>query len=87
MSPRPEALHDPFSPPDWPMGILRPLLQSRVRWQERRLVGKRASSKLPELIELVISGWAVSAGMIAKELVVTPQAAQRIVQHGRITLP
>ncbi|NWM44836.1 DUF1612 domain-containing protein, partial [Escherichia coli] len=34
---------------------------------ERKLVGKRTSSKLPELIELVISRPLVSAGMIAKE--------------------
>lgn len=35
---------------------------------ERRLVGKRTSSKLPELIALVLSRPLVSAGMIAKEL-------------------
>ncbi|MBB3916179.1 hypothetical protein GGQ65_003479 [Rhizobium fabae] len=48
---------------------------------ERRLVGKRTSSKLPELIELVISRPLVSAGMIAKELAVTPRAALRIVEE------
>ncbi|MBY3529443.1 DUF1612 and helix-turn-helix domain-containing protein [Rhizobium laguerreae] len=48
---------------------------------ERRLVGKRTSSKLPELIELVISRPLVSAGMIAKELTVTPRAALRIVEE------
>ncbi|UTS88154.1 RHE_PE00001 family protein [Rhizobium anhuiense] len=48
---------------------------------ERRLVGKRASSKLPELIELAISRPLVSAGMIAKELAVTPRAALRIVEE------
>ncbi|MNR97704.1 HTH DNA binding domain protein [compost metagenome] len=47
---------------------------------ERKLVGKRTSSKLPELIELVISRPLVSAGMIAKELAVTPRAALRIVE-------
>jgi hypothetical protein len=48
---------------------------------ERKLVGRRASSKLPELIELVISRPLVSAGMIAKELAVTPRAALRIVEE------
>lgn len=48
---------------------------------ERRLVGKRTSSKLPELIELVISRPLVSAGMIANELAVTPRAALRIVEE------
>ncbi|MBY5315451.1 RHE_PE00001 family protein [Rhizobium leguminosarum] len=50
------------------------------KMMERRLVGKRTSSKLPELIELVISRPLVSAGMIAKELAVTPRAALRIVE-------
>lgn len=50
------------------------------KMMERRLIGKRASSKLPELIELVISRPLVSAGMIAKELAVTPRAALRIVE-------
>ncbi|MBY3090178.1 DUF1612 and helix-turn-helix domain-containing protein [Rhizobium laguerreae] len=48
---------------------------------ERKLVGKRTSSKLPELIELVISRPLVSAGVIAKELAVTPRAALRIVDE------
>ncbi|WP_426137375.1 RHE_PE00001 family protein [Phyllobacterium sp. SL163] len=48
---------------------------------ERKLVGKRTSSKLPELIELVISRPLVSAGMIAKELAVTRRAALRIVEE------
>ena len=46
---------------------------------ERRLVGRRTSSKLPELIELVMSRPLVSAGMIVKAVGVTPQAAVRIV--------
>lgn len=46
---------------------------------ERKLVGRRTSSKLPELIELVISRPLVHAGTIAKALGVTPQAALRIV--------
>ncbi|MDH6200952.1 hypothetical protein M2310_001623 [Rhizobium leguminosarum] len=46
---------------------------------ERKLVGRRTSSKLPQLIELVIARPLVSAGMIARELDVTPRAARRIV--------
>ncbi|NTE89657.1 DUF1612 and helix-turn-helix domain-containing protein [Agrobacterium rubi] len=48
---------------------------------ERKLVGRRMSSKLPELVELVMAKPLVSAGMIAKELVVTPRAALRIVEE------
>ncbi|TDW28121.1 DNA binding protein with HTH domain [Rhizobium azibense] len=47
----------------------------------RKLAGRRTSSKLPGLIELVISRPLVSAGMIAKELSVTPRAALRIVEE------
>ena len=46
---------------------------------ERKLTGRRASSKLPELIELVLARPLVSASMIAEALDVTPQAARRIV--------
>jgi len=46
---------------------------------ERKLGGRRASSKLPELVELVMSRPLLSAGMVAKTLDVTPQAARRIV--------
>ncbi|WP_165933086.1 RHE_PE00001 family protein [Rhizobium sp. BK068] len=46
---------------------------------ERKLEGRRASSKLPELVELVMAKPLVSAGMVAKTLDVTPQAARRIV--------
>ncbi|WP_436286039.1 RHE_PE00001 family protein [Rhizobium sp. LjRoot258] len=46
---------------------------------ERRLVGRRTSSKLPELIELVMARPLVSAAMVAKAIEVTPQAAVRIV--------
>ncbi|WP_018325299.1 RHE_PE00001 family protein, partial [Rhizobium giardinii] len=46
---------------------------------ERRLIGRRQSSKLPELIDLVLSRPLVSAGMIVKAVGVTPQAAVRIV--------
>ncbi|MGO7079059.1 RHE_PE00001 family protein [Rhizobium johnstonii] len=46
---------------------------------ERKLDGRRTSSKLPELIDLVMATPLVSAGMVAKTLDVTPQAARRIV--------
>lgn len=46
---------------------------------ERKLSGRRASSKLPALVELVIAKPLVSTGMVAKTLDVTPQAARRIV--------
>jgi hypothetical protein len=46
---------------------------------ERRLVGRRQTSKLPELIDLVLSRPLLSTGMIAKAIDVTPQAAVRIV--------
>ena len=48
---------------------------------ERKLDGRRASSKLPELVELVMAKPLVSAGMVAKTLDVTPQAARRIVRE------
>ena len=46
---------------------------------ERKLAGRRTSSKLPELIELVMSRLLVSAGIVVKTLDVTPKAARRIV--------
>jgi len=46
---------------------------------ERKLTGRRTSSKLPELVELVMTKPLVSAGMVAETLEVTPQAARRIV--------
>ena len=46
---------------------------------ERKLDGRRTSSKLPELVGLVLAKPLVSAGMVAKTLDVTPQAARRIV--------
>ena len=47
----------------------------------RKLEGRRASSKLPELVELVMARPLISAGMVAKTLEVTPQGARRIVQE------
>jgi hypothetical protein len=46
---------------------------------DRKLEGRRTSSKLPELVEFVMARPLVSAGMVAKRLEVTPQAARRIV--------
>lgn len=46
---------------------------------ERKLDGRRTSSKLPELVDLVMAKPLVSAKMVAKTLDVTPQAARRIV--------
>ena len=48
---------------------------------ERRLTGRRASSKLPGLIELVLARPLVSVGMIAAELGITPRAALRLVEE------
>ncbi len=48
---------------------------------ERKLEGRRTSSKLPELVELVMAKPLVSAKMVAKMLDVTPQAARRIVSE------
>lgn len=48
---------------------------------ERKLIGRRTSSKLPDLIDMVMAKPLVSAGMIAKELAVTPRAALRIVEE------
>ncbi len=46
---------------------------------DRKLEGRRTSSKLPELVELVMSKPLVSAGMVVETLEVTPQAARRLV--------
>ncbi|EEQ94433.1 Hypothetical protein OINT_2001662 [Brucella intermedia LMG 3301] len=46
---------------------------------ERRLTGRRASSNLPGLIELVLARPLVSTGLIAAELDITPRAALRLV--------
>jgi hypothetical protein len=45
----------------------------------RKLSGRRTSSKLPELVELVMATPLVHAGTVTKTLGVTPQAARRIV--------
>ena len=46
---------------------------------ERKISGRRTSSKLPELVELVMAKPLVSDGMVAETLGVTQQAARRIV--------
>ncbi|MBB4145898.1 hypothetical protein GGQ72_004464 [Rhizobium rhizoryzae] len=47
----------------------------------RKLERRRTSSRLPELVELVMARPLISAGMVAKTLEVTPQGARRIVQE------
>ena len=44
-----------------------------------KLEGRRLTSRLPALLEFVLSRPLVSAGMIAKELKITPRAAQDLV--------
>ena len=46
---------------------------------ERKLVGRRSTSHLAALIDLVLAHPIASAGLIAKELGVTPRAAQNLV--------
>lgn len=45
----------------------------------RKLAGRRSTSKLPALIDYVLTRPIVSAGMIANELRITPRAAQDLV--------
>jgi hypothetical protein len=45
----------------------------------RKLAGRRATSKLPGLLDYVLTRPIVSAGMIAAELKITPRAAQNLV--------
>jgi hypothetical protein len=60
-------------------------MKAHDRWRlarrqlEQRLVGRRSSSRLPALVDLVIALPILSTGMIAKELKVTPRAAQDLV--------
>ena len=51
------------------------------KMMERKLSGRRTSSKLPELVNLVMATPLVHAGTITKTLGVTPQAARRIVME------
>ncbi|MEY9186504.1 MULTISPECIES: RHE_PE00001 family protein [Bradyrhizobium] len=45
----------------------------------RKLAGRRTTSKLPALLDYVLTRPVVSAGMIAAELAITPRAAQNLV--------
>jgi hypothetical protein len=45
----------------------------------RKLATRRATSKLPALLDFVLTRPIVSAGMIAAELKITPRAAQNLV--------
>jgi hypothetical protein len=45
----------------------------------RKLTGRRTTSKLPALLDYVLTRPIVSAGMIAEELGITPRAAQNLV--------
>ena len=49
------------------------------KMMERKLSGRRTSSKLPELVDLVMATPLIHAGTVTKTLGVTPQAARRIV--------
>ena len=49
------------------------------RQLDRRLVGRRSNSNLPALADLVVARPILSAGLIARELTVTPRAAQDLV--------
>ena len=51
------------------------------KMMERKLSGRRTTSKLPELVDLVMATPLVHAGTITKTLGVTPQAARRIVME------
>ena len=60
-------------------------LKEHERWAAartllaRKLTGRRATSRLPALVDYVMSRPIVSAGMIAEELRITPRAAQNLV--------
>jgi hypothetical protein len=60
-------------------------LKEHERWAAarallvRKLTGRRATSRLPVLVDYVMTRPIVSAGMIAEELRITPRAAQNLV--------
>ena len=60
-------------------------LKEHERWAAarallvRKLAGRRATSRLPDLVDYVMSRPIVSAGMIADALRITPRAAQNLV--------
>lgn len=45
----------------------------------RKLAGRRSTSRLPALLDYVLTRPIISAGMIAEELKITPRAAQDLV--------
>ncbi|WP_119944364.1 RHE_PE00001 family protein [Neorhizobium sp. NCHU2750] len=53
------------------------LMLARQQMQHR-IAGRRQSSKLPQLVDLVLSRPMVSSGMIARALSITPQGALKI---------
>ena len=60
-------------------------LKEHERWAAarallaRKLTGRRATSRLPALVDYVMTRPIVSAGMIQEELHITPRAAQNLV--------
>jgi len=56
-------------------------LQQAQALMERRLIGRRASSSLPSVIELVLSRPMVSAAMVAKVVKVTPRGALNLISE------
>lgn len=54
------------------------LVQAKAQ-MERRLKGRRSNSKLPQLVDLVLSRPMVSSTMIEQELKVTQQGALNLV--------
>jgi hypothetical protein len=60
-------------------------LKEHERWAAartllvRKLTGRRATSRLPALVDYVMTRPIVSAGMIAEALRITPRAAQNLV--------
>lgn len=56
-----------------------PRLALARQMMERKLAGRRTSSKLPALIDFVMARPLISAGIVTRTLNVTPQAARRTV--------
>jgi hypothetical protein len=56
-------------------------LQQAQALMERRLIGRRASSSLPSVIDLVLSRPMVSAAMVAKVVKVTPRGALNLISE------
>lgn len=56
-------------------------LQQAQALMERRLIGRRASSSLPSVVDLVLSRPMVSAAMVAKVVKVTPRGALNLISE------